>query len=86
MENVNLIVPRFACKANQDLKSNSIPFQDSFRQQESNGGLKISKQASVRNHVSRGKLFRIDLRETLITWYPGLCFGNQAYSWTRVDE
>ena len=46
---------------------------------ESNDGLRILKQASIINHIFRGKFFRLDLREILITFYPGLCFGNRAY-------
>ena len=62
------------------------PPSDSFQRQESNEALRISKRASVRNHVSRGKLNRLELHEFSITWHPGLCFGNRVYFWTLVNE
>ena len=59
---------------------------DSFRRYKLNGGLRNSKRAFIRNHVSQGKLNRLELREFSITCDPGLRFGNRAYPWTRVDE
>ena len=79
MKNANLtcLVLRVGPTGTQN--RNSRPSLNSFQRYESNGGLKIFKQASVRNHVFRGKLFLLNLNETLITWYPGFYFGNLAY-------
>ena len=60
---------------NQDLRLLS----DSFRRHESNGSLRFDKRAYVENHIFRGKLYCLDLREISITLYPGLCFRNRAY-------
>ena len=65
---------------------NPRPLSNSFWCHKSNSSLKISKQFFIRNHVSRGKLNHLDLHEFLITWYLGLCYGNRAYPWTRVNE
>ena len=80
MENASLIVSCFACRANGDskLKSETTP-KDSFQLQESNDSLRILKRASVRNHIFQSKHFCLDLRETLITWYSRLYFGNRAF-------
>ena len=48
---------------NQELR----PLSNLFRCHEFNGSLRISKRDSVRNHVFQGKLFLLDLCETLIT-------------------
>ena len=67
---------------NQELR----PPSDSFRRHKSNGGLRILKRVFVRNHIFPGTFFRLDLHETLITWYLGLYFGNRAYLLTHVDK
>ena len=41
----------------------SRPPMDLFQLYEHNGGLRISKRVSVRNHISRGKLNSLELRE-----------------------
>ena len=87
MKNVSLIylvlhIGLLIGTRNQELR----PLPNLFQCHESNGGIRISKRASVRNHVSRGKLNCLDLREFSITLYLGLCFGNRAYPWTHVDE
>ena len=66
---------------------NSRPLEDSFFSlEESNGGLRICKGASVENRIFWDKYYYIDLREISITGYLMLYFGNQAYHWTLVDE
>ena len=62
------------------------PPKDLFRCHELNGGLRNSKRAFVRNHVSQGKLDRLDLHEFSIICDSGLRFGNRAYPWTSIDE
>ena len=86
VEIASLSLHCFAHRTNRYLTPNPRSPPDSFWRHESNGELRISKWASVRNHVFRGKLFCLDLRETLITWYPWLYFGNRAYPWTFVEE
>ena len=49
------------------LESRTETTADSFRCHKFNGGLKILKRASIRNYVFRGKLFCLNLRETLKT-------------------
>ena len=80
IEIVNLILTRFACKANRDSKSGTETTPNLFQHQKFNGNLKILKRAFVRNHICGGKLFRLNLHEILITLYPELYFENRAYS------
>ena len=80
VEITGLSLHRFTCRINRYSKSKSDSISKFVLCYESNGGLKISKRASIRNYVFQGKLFHLGLRETLITGYPELCFGNRAYS------
>ena len=86
IENVSLTCLVLRVEPIGTLNRNLKPAPNSFRCHEFNFSLRILKRASVINHIFRGKFFLLDLRKTLITWYPGLYFANKAYPWTRVDE
>ena len=86
VENVSLTMPLLRAGPTGTQNQNLRSLLNLFWCQEFNGGLKFGEQTSIENHVSRGKLNRLDLSKLSITWYLGLCFGNRAYPWIRVDE
>ena len=67
VKNVNLTLPRFTYRSNWESESAIDTTSNSFRQHKSNGGHKFGKQASVENHVFRGKSDCLDFHEIAIT-------------------
>ena len=45
-----------------------------------NGGPRVGKWTSNRNHIFQGKHYCLSLREISIFWHLKLCFENRAYS------
>ena len=68
------------------IKIRPRPLPNSFQHHEFNSGLKISKQASVENHIFRDMNYCLGLLKISIFWYTVLCFGNRTYLYIRVDE
>ena len=62
------------------------PLLDLFRYHEYNGYLRFGKRTFVKTYIFQSKSDCLDLRETSINYYMGLCFENWAYPWTRVDD
>ena len=67
IKNTNLIVPRFAYKANRNSKSGTETTPRLVSMLESNDDIRFSKRASVENHISRVKPDSLNLREIAIT-------------------